>query len=185
MNDEAIVRLFWERSHQAIVHIRERYGSMILSICKSILKDFRDAEEAAEDTYLRLWNSIPPNCPENLQAYSAKVSRNAALDLIRTKNRRKRDSRCEILFSELDQCLPDFSDPAKRLEEQELVQLINNYLKTLDAQSRKLFILRYFSMEELDTLSGRFGMKKQAISARLYRIRKGLRTFLEKEGIYL
>lgn len=183
MKDEAIVQLFWQRSHEAISHTQKNYGGLIHSVCTGILEDARDAEEASSDTYLRLWNSIPPNRPENLKAYAVRVSRNAALDLLRTKKRKKRDIRREILFSELDRCLPDNRDLSERLEEQELAAMINAYLRTLDPVSRSMFIRRYYLMEELDVLSARYGIKKQAVSARLYRIRKGLRAFLEKEGI--
>lgn len=183
MNDESIVNLFWQRSQQAISNTQAKYGGLIRSVCAGILADSRDAEEAAADTYLRLWNSIPPNHPDNLKVYALRVSRHAALDLLRTKNRGKRDSRCEILFSELDQCLPDHGNLSQRLEAQELTAVINRYLRTLDTTSRALFIRRYFAMEDLDSLCARFGMKKQTISARLYRIRKGLQAFLQKEGI--
>lgn len=183
MNDDAIVNLFWQRSQVAISATQEKYGRLIQSVCTGILPDTRDAEEAAADTYLRLWNSIPSNRPDNLKVYSLRVSRHAALDLLRTKNRGKRDSRREVLFSELDHCLPDPGNPFQRLEERELVNAINCYLRTLDVTSRSLFIRRYFAMEELDALGTRFGMKKPAVTARLYRIRKGLRKFLQKEGI--
>ena len=183
MNDDAIVNLFWQRSQEAIFSTQEKYGRLIRSVCTGILADTRDAEEAIADTYLRMWNNIPPNRPENLKAYTLRISRHAALDLLRTKNRGKRDSRCEILFSELDQCLPDPGNPFLQLEEEELVKAINGYLRTLDVTSRTLFIRRYFSLEELDALSTSFGMKKPVITARLYRIRKGLRKFLRKEGI--
>ena len=183
MKDELIVQLFWQRSQQALSDTQKKYGSLIRSICAGILPDARDAEEAAADTYIRLWNSIPPNRPDNLKAYAVRVSRSAALDLLRTQNRGKRDRRCEILFSELDQCLPDHGSSSQRLEARELAEQVNTYLRTLDDVSRALFIRRYYLMEELDVLSARFGINKRAVSTRLYRIRKGLRVFLKKEGL--
>lgn len=185
MEDESIIRLFWERSQEAITFTKEKYGNLLHQIARNILSDPRDAEEAAADAYIRLWNSIPPNRPDNFCAYAMKLARNAALDILRTNTREKRDHRHDILFSELDSCIPASGDVGARLEEQELAALINSYLQTLEPAARALFIRRYFAMEELETLADAFGMKKHAISARLYRIRKGLRSFLEKEGICL
>lgn len=185
MNDEQIVQLFWDRSQQGLVHVQETYGRLIRSICGNILSDPRDAEEAAADTYLRLWRSIPPARPENLQAYILRLSRNAALDLLRSKNREKHDRRREVLFSELDSCLPTRCTNLEKLEERELSAQISRYLSTLDKLSRSLFIRRYYFTEDLDTLSKHFHMTKPVISARLYRIRKGLRSHLEKEGYSL
>lgn len=183
MEDEMIIQLFWARSQDALAQTQQKYGKLLQHIAGNILHDPRDAEESAADTYLRLWNSIPPNRPKHLQAYAAKLARNAALDILRTRNRDKRDTRSDVLFSELDECIAASGDISARLEEQELAALINRYLRTLDTVSRNLFIRRYFAMDELEELAGDFGMTKHTVSARLYRVRKGLQKYLRKEGI--
>lgn len=183
MEDDIIIQLFWARSQDALAQTQSKYGNLLLHIAGNILHDPRDAEEAAADTYLRLWNSIPPNRPQYLQAYAAKLARNAALDILRTKYRGKRDNRGDILFSELEECLPSSMDVSAQWEEKELAAMINRYLRTVDSTSRNLFIRRYFAMEELDELSADFAMAKHTISSRLYRIRKGLQQYLRKEGI--
>lgn len=183
MEDETIIQLFWARSQDALTQIQQKYGKLLQHIAGNILHDPRDVEEAAADTYLRLWNSIPPNRPQHLQSYAAKLARNAALDILRTRNRGKRDTRSDILFSELDECIAASGHISARLEEQELVELINRYLRTLDGSSRNLFIRRYFAMDELEKLAADFGMTKHTVSARLYRVRKGLQKYLRKEGI--
>ncbi|MEI3100383.1 MAG: hypothetical protein V8T45_00670 [Oscillospiraceae bacterium] len=69
------------------------------------------------------------------------------------------------------------------MEVKELAELINGYLRTLSGESRRLFLRRYFLMEDMDSLSRDFGETKKVLSSRLYRIRRGLRDYLKKEGI--
>jgi len=183
MEDEAIVQLFYARSQDALVITARKYSRLLCRIAGNILSDPRDAEEAVEDAYLRLWNSIPPNRPKRFQAYAAKLCRNAALDILRHNQRARRDNRSDILFSELDACLPSPGEIGARLEERELAALINRYLGTLDSASRKLFVRRYFFQEPLEALAKDYGLAPHTISARLYRIRKGLQTYLKKEGV--
>lgn len=183
MEDDVIIQLFWARSQDALTQMQQKYGKLLHHISRNILHDPRDAEEADADTYLRLWNSIPPNRPQHLQSYAAKLARNAALDILRARNRGKRDTRSDILFSELDECIASSEDIGAKLEEQELAALISRYLRTLDSRSRNLFIRRYFAMDELEELAADFGMAKHAVSARLYRVRKGLQEYLRKEGV--
>ena len=183
MEDDQIIRLFWARSQDALTLTQQKYGHLLRHIAGNILSDPRDVEEATADAYIRLWNSIPPNRPQHLQSYAVKLSRNAALDILRTKNRGKRDSRSDLLFSELDECFASSEDISAHLEEQELVDLINRYLRTLDVTSRRLFIRRYFAMEDLEELAADFGISKHTVSARLYRVRKGLQKYLKKEGV--
>lgn len=183
MEDDLIIQLFWERSQDALTQTQQKYGKLLHHIVGNILSDPRDVEEATADAYLRLWNSVPPNRPQYLQSYAATLARNAALDLLRTRNRNKRDTRSDILFSELDECIAASGDISAQLEERELVELINRYLKMLDSTSRNLFIRRYFALDELEELAADFGMSKHTVSARLYRVRKGLQKYLRKEGV--
>lgn len=183
MEDEAIVQLFFERSQDALVMTAQKYERLFYRIAGNILCDPRDAEEAVEDAYLRLWNSIPPNCPVRFQAYAVKLCRNAALDILRRNHRGKRDNRGDILFSELDACLPSPEEIDARLEEKELAALINRYLRTLDSASRQLFVRRYFFQEPLEALARDLRLSEHTVSARLYRIRKGLKKHLKKEGV--
>lgn len=183
MEDEAIVQLFYARSQDALIMTAHKYDRLLHRIAGNILCDPRDAEEAVEDAYLRLWNSIPPNRPKQFQVYAIKLCRNAALDILRHTRRHKRDSRRDILFSELDACLPSPGEIGARLEEQELAAMINRYLGTLDRTSRQLFVRRYFFQEPLEDLAREAGLTKHAVSARLYRIRQGLQKYLKKEGV--
>ena len=61
--------------------------------------------------------------------------------------------------------------------------LINTYLLTVDKLSRILFVRRYFAMEEVSELAETFGMTAQAVSGRLFRVRRGLKERLMKEGV--
>ena len=183
MEDERIIQLFWERSERALTETQCKYGKLLHRIAAGILRDARDAEEATMDTYMRLWDNIPPTKPTSLPGYSVKLCRNAAIDILRSQRRSKRDQRVEILFSELEECLTSSDSLSAGMEEQELIQLINRYLATLDHTSRTLFVRRYFAMEELEELATDFRMTKHVVSARLYRVRQGLRKYLQKEGV--
>ena len=183
MNDESIVALYLARSEEAVVQTEIKYGRLLTRVAKSILRDSRDAEEAVWDAYTHLWNSIPPQHPKRLMAYAAKLCRNAALDILRKRQSQKRDDRGDVLFSELEDCLPWDGDVGAKLEERELVLMINTYLLTLDKPSRVIFVRRYFMMEELDSIASSLGMSRNAVNVRLHRVRNGLRKHLNKEGV--
>ena len=60
MTDEEIIRLYWDRDETAISKTAEKYGKYCFSISYNILRIPEDAEECVNDTYSKLWNSIPP-----------------------------------------------------------------------------------------------------------------------------
>ena len=82
MEDREIVELFWQRREEALVESREKYGGLCSHVALGVLGSPEDAEEAFSDALLRAWNSIPPQRPDCLDAYLAKLSRRAAVDLL-------------------------------------------------------------------------------------------------------
>lgn len=183
MEDELIVQMYFQRSEGAVEQTEIKYGKLLRHVTGSILRDPRDAEEAVSDTYIKLWNSIPPEQPRKLGAYAAKLARNLSLDRLRRKTAGKRDCRGDVVFGELEECISDSDVISRHLDEQELVLLINTYLLTVDKLSRMLFVRRYFALEEVSELAKTFGMTTQAVSGRLFRVRRGLKEYLTKEGV--
>lgn len=66
MEDTAIIRLFQERSQQAIAELSQKYGKLCQSLSRRILNNEEDAKECVNDTWLGVWNSIPPQTPNPL-----------------------------------------------------------------------------------------------------------------------
>ena len=109
MDDKQIIRLFFERSEQAITELSQKYGDLCMKIARSILNDHQDAEECVNDAYLGAWNSIPPQSPDPLRSYICRIVRNRSLKKLRTNSAIKRGSQFEVSLSELEDCIPDSS----------------------------------------------------------------------------
>lgn len=70
-------------------------------------------------------------------------------------------------------------------ESGEIANLINQFLYRIDEQARNLFILRYWYSDSIERLSSRFNLSNSKVKSILFRTRKKLRIYLEKEGINL
>ena len=77
MEDKRIIELFFGRDEAAIAESGKKYGKYLRYIAFSVLGDESDCEEVENDTYLRAWNSIPPERPVSLKGYLASLCRNA------------------------------------------------------------------------------------------------------------
>lgn len=184
MEDEQILTLLFRRVESAIDALRAKFGPRLHRIAMNILDDPQDAEEAVNDTYLALWDAIPPARPNPLCAFVYKVGRNTALKLLRTRSAQKRSSRYDLSLEELAGILP-----AGTLEEQldarQLGQAIDRFLDTLDVQSRILFVRRYWFGDSIQDIAANNGLSQGAVSVRLHRIRNRLKDYLNKEGFWL
>ena len=184
MEDQKIVDLYWNRDEDAILHTQRKYGGLCQTIANNILGNPQDAEECVNDTYLKVWNSIPPERPASLLGFLSRVVRNISLDKYRFNRAEKRSRGADIMFSELEECLSDDS-VAVLNEDEGIADAINRFLKTMDQENRILFVRRYYYMDNNETLSKTFGMNENTIRQRLFRMRENLKKFLEKEGIGL
>jgi len=105
MEDPAIVDLYWERSETAIEETRKKYGVYCYSIAYHILHCSLDAEECVSDTYLNVWNAIPPERPGKLQQYLGAVTRNLALNSYDYNNAQKRFCESTVVLDEYYECI--------------------------------------------------------------------------------
>lgn len=181
MTDTEIISLFFARSEQAIAALGEEYGAILRRAARSILQNEADAEECVNDSYLAVWNTVPPKKPDPLLPYALRIVRNKALSILRHRSAQKRSGYL-LALDELAEILPDSSSPEARFDARELGRCIDRWLDTLTAENRSLFLRRYWFGETPQALAEGFGGTENRINARLYRMRRALKKHLEKEG---
>ena len=183
MEDSRIIDLFLERSEQAIGELGKKYGALVTKTSVNILHDPQDAEECANDTWLAVWNSIPPHRPDPLAAYVCRIARNLAISRYRANTAAKRDAGFELVLDELAEVVPSGVDLEKELETRELLAAVERFLAMLDRDDRVLFVRRYWFADSVKELAAASHSRESRISARLFRLRGKLRNYLKKEGL--
>lgn len=182
MEDSNIIDLFFERAEHAIEEMGCKYGNLGNSIAWNILRNKEDVKECLNDSYLALWNQIPPERPKSLQAYFCRIVRNTALNQNRRKHAEKRFLPEVVCFDELSECIAMESDMAKEIEQKEITKVIEHFLDTLNTEERVLFVKRYWQYERVRDIAMDMGLSQRHASVKLGRIRKKLKHYLEKEG---
>lgn len=64
MEDHEIVCLYWARDQEAVRRSQAKYGEPLRRLACRILHSEEDAEECVSDTWLKAWQTIPPQRPE-------------------------------------------------------------------------------------------------------------------------
>ncbi|GJM72182.1 hypothetical protein HMSSN036_43980 [Paenibacillus macerans] len=183
MEDQGIVRLYLQRSQQAILETKNKYGAYCRVIARKILSNYSDVEECENDTYLAAWNAIPPNMPRKLPVFLGRLTRNIALDKYGYNTAKKRNREFEVILTELEGCLVSPDTVETEYEAGEIANLINQFLYAIDEQARNLFIRRYWYSDSIEDLSMRFNMSSSKVKSILFRTRNKLRVHLDKEGV--
>ncbi len=183
MDDKEILDLYWQRDMAAIQETDRKYGAYCKSIALHILENHEDAEECTNDTYLKAWNSIPPQRPQVLSAYLGKLVRNLSFDRYRYRQARKRGAgQMELVLEELAECVSGCENVEQEMDRRELVRTLNDFLQSISQELRGIFLCRYWYAMPVGEIARRFGKTESNVSVILNRLRKKLRVYLEERG---
>lgn len=186
MEDQQIIDLYWARSEEAIVRTHEKYGAWCRGIAMRILAMKEEAEECLDDTYLRAWNSIPPQRPNAFRAWLGRITRNLALSRYRKTHAEKRGGgQTALALEELGDCVSGRETIEGEEDRKAIADTINRFLGDLPETQRNVFLRRYWHLTPIADIANVYGMSQSQVTSMLHRSRKKLRRMLEEEGIAL
>lgn len=151
MEDKRIIELYWLRSEDAISQTASKYGAYCRSIAWNILYNQEDTEECVNDTWLRTWDTIPPQRPKVLQTFLGKITRNLSLDRWRRNHTQKRDSGVFLALEELEECVPGCD--GNMSEDIAIRDALNGFLRVLKPEHRKVFLRRYWYLSPVKEIA--------------------------------
>lgn len=182
MNDSEIVRLFRERDERALGEAEKKYSRYCTAIAVRVLKNAEDAEECVNDAFLTAWQLIPPNDPYSLATFLGRLTKNCAINMMKTRLTQKRGGGdIALVFEELEECVGG-SGAEEALEQHELENAINQFLSRLAKSNRKMFVLRYWYCYSVREIAELLGKSENTVSVTLNRTRSKLKEFLRKRG---
>ena len=182
MEDKMIIQLFFNRDEAAIAETEKKFGRLCSQLAFGILKDPSDTEECVNDTWLGVWNSIPPNQPESLISYVCKLTRNIAIKRYHYNHAEKRNSEYTVALEELSGILTDSKNVESEVESALLTKTIESFLDSLSRDERVIFLQRYYFSASYTDIASRTGLSEKNVSVKLTRIRKRLKKYLKERG---
>ena len=185
MEDNQIVELYFQRNADAIKETDSKYGSYCFAIADNILHNREDSEECVNDTWLGAWNAMPPQRPNMLRMFLAKITRNLSFNRFNARSAEKRGGgEIHLVLDELAECIANESDTENEYLAKELEQCIKLFVRELPEREGNVFVRRYFFTEPVSTIAKRYSMTDNNVMVTLSRTRKKLKAHLEKEGYF-
>ena len=186
ITDEQIIELYWNRKENAITETDKKYGPYLMRIAQNILGDRLDCEECRNDTYIGVWNSIPPTRPGVFQAFIAQIMRRIAINRYKERSCQKRiPSELTVSMEELENALHSGQSVEEEYLAKEVGQLISGYVRGLDQRQRYIFIDRFYLAEPVKTIAAELSVSVPTVYREIEKLKQGLKLHLEQEGVYL
>ena len=177
MTEAEIKNMLRARNAGALEHLRQEYERYCAAIIRGLLSDPSDVEEVLSDVWMQVWTSIPPNDPDHLRLYVGRIARNLALNRLEYQSAGKRSA---LPIAELETVTADCA-----LERQALRSALEAFLRQQRAEQRQMFLRRYWYGDEIPEIAARFGCSKAKVTGVLFRLRRKLKEYLEKEELYV
>ena len=185
MEDSKIIELLFLRCETALGAIEKKYCSTCMKIAMNVLNDYQEAEECVNDTFLGVWNSIPPNKPDPLSSYVFRITRNIALNVRKRDTAKKRKGNYELCLDEIEDFLCSPETVEDTVSEAELTSYIDEFLSTLNKTNRYIFVRRFWYLDSYEDISKAIGIKNGAVRIRLTRVKAQLKKHLESKGVVI
>lgn len=185
MEDGKIIELLFQRCETALGAIEKKYRSACMKIAMNVLNDYQEAEECVNDTFLGVWNSIPPNKPNPLSSYVFRITRNIALNVRKRNTAKKRKGNYELCLDEIEEFLCSPETVENTVSEAELANYIDEFLSTLNKTNRYIFVRRFWYLDSYEDISKAIGIKNGAVRIRLTRVKVQLKKYLESKGVVI
>lgn len=182
MDDSKIIELYFERDDRAIKETQIKYGKLCHRIAYNILNNYEDSEECVNDTYVGVWNAIPPTRPNNFISFICKITRNLSLKRLEFMKREKRSANISISLEELEAVLPD-DRYAPNVSDEEVGKLISEFLYTQKEEVRNVFIRKYYFFDSVEEIAERYSFTESKVKNMLFYTRNKLKDYLIKEGV--
>lgn len=186
MNDSDIIALYFQRKQEAIDETAKKYGAYCFKVSYSILENQETAEECLNDTWFETWNSIPPQKPNVLKLFLAKITRNLSLDRYRMMHAQKRGSgEIPLILDELEEVVASTNNLEADVYFNLLLESLDDFLNTLNEADRTIFLQRYFYASDINSIAREAGITVNAMRVRLHRLRQKLSSYLTQKGYTL
>jgi len=147
----------------------------LFRLALSITGNRQDAEDVVQDTLLNVWKKEEDwEHIDNWEAYCYRSTRNIAIDKISLKENRQ-----EVWDDKYDRPSAEVS-AQERLENEEHLLLLENFIRRLSEKQRTIFQLR--EVEELNykQIAEVMNISEEQVKVNLFRVRQKLKLFFEQ-----
>ncbi|MGD1916870.1 MAG: sigma-70 family RNA polymerase sigma factor [Phycisphaerales bacterium] len=178
LDDASALRLYAQKGDpDAFAVLANRYHAMVLATCRRTLRNDADADDAAQETFLRLARQSS-RIRSNVAAWLHACAVGASIDLVRRSQAR---SRAEAGLRE--QSKPEAAASSDEALWWDLEPMIDAALAELSEADRHLIVARYLAGRPQNELAQDLGVSEGTISRRLSRALARLRSKLAASGL--
>ncbi len=177
LNDQHYINLVIGGDTNAFAILVDRYKGLVFTLSLKMLKNQEEAEEAAQDTFIKIYKSLNRFKGESkLSTWIYKVTYNTCLDRLK---KQKRMPPVIAINEFTEHQVKSLMNVMDTIEESERKQMIQDCLGLLPAEESFLLTIYYFKENSLREISKIMGITENNVKIKLFRSRRKLTGILK------
>lgn len=186
-HDANLVQRFHAGDESAFVEIMTRYRDKIYATVLALLRNHADAEEIAQDTFIRAHRGLARfRGDSSLATWLHRIAVNLARNRYWYFFRRRRHATMSLDGAVDDDSTATFADliasgdadPAHASASREFTELVAACMAKLDASHREILTLRNVQHHSYEEIAAALGINVGTVKSRIARARSNLRALL-------
>lgn len=160
----------------------DRYAPMVFSVVNDFVNNNEDAEELAQAIFVKTYERLSSfKGDSKFSSWLYMVAKNHCRDY--AKNiRRENKTFSDMPEADLEQELQNDQMAEETLEQKEWIGLLKKGLNNISEEYAEAFLMKYEDNMTYQAMSGRLDASVSALKVRVFRAKKELKEFMEKNS---
>ncbi|MNO61398.1 ECF RNA polymerase sigma factor SigE [compost metagenome] len=181
IDDEKLILKIRRGERNVFQELVTRYGEYIFKVAFSVLKDEKEAEDAAQETFLQVYKSLPDYRSQGFKTWMTRIALNKAIDLKRKRDRR-REERWDPIDVEL-QVTDDRPEIVQEIMDVERNVELRNKIAALPPGHRSIVSSFYLQGKSYEEIASELHVTVKTVESKLYRARAWMREHWKEEEL--
>ena len=172
IDDKRTVESVLSGNRDAFADLVRAYQARVQRYCLLLLRNPTDAEEAAQDVFVKAYRSLDQFRSEaSFLTWAGRIAHNHCMDLLRQRTRRKTESLDAIVDENGTPLVNRLAEPERTERQDELTEAVPKLLATLKEEYREILVLRELQELSYDDIAKSLKCSLDTVKSRLKRAR--------------
>lgn len=176
--DDVLIEKIKSGNDHAFRLIVEKYRNYIFHSVYGVLRNEKDAEDAAQEVFMKIYTSLPQYEKQGFKTWITRIAVNHAIDIKRKKVRRQEEMNVE--YEETSHAPPGESVEFLVLK-RERQNLLRKQLDELPENYRGVVEGFYIKEQTYEELAQELDVKVKTVEVRLYRARQWMKKHWKED----
>lgn len=184
--EKKIIKLLKKAPDEGMTQVMDRHGKAVLSICRHILREENLAQDAAQETFIKLWRYVSEGktITTSLKAFIHQIARNTSITMLRKNGK-------DIFYGTEEEGIfvetlvaQSGADLETEWIRRECYRQVREVLKEMEEPDHTIFLLKYFYNFNIREIAEVLQLKEAKVQSRERRGREKLKKALAERGVF-